>query len=246
MEVLRVVDVKKYFGGVRALDGVSFTISKGEIVAIVGPNGAGKTTLINTISGYIMPDHGRIVFMGNDVTKLSPIERIRLGIARSFQFANIFDNMTVYENILAAVVSRKGYTKKLLDVVDAFEDATSEAEEIIELFGLEDVAYSYPTEISYGDRKLVDVAIAFALDPKLLLMDEPTSGVATKEKDVIMQKITTAIRRKGVTSIIVEHDMDIVFRYTDRMIVMHQGKVLAQGKPDEILRNEEIKKVFMG
>ncbi len=246
MEVLRVIDVKKYFGGVRALDGVSFTIDRGEIVAIVGPNGAGKTTLINTISGYIIPDQGQIIFMGHDVTRLSPIERIRMGIARSFQFANVFDNMSVYENILSAVISRKGYTRNLLNVVDTFEDAIAEAEEIIKLFGLEDVAHFYPTEISYGDRKLVDVAIAFALNPKLLLMDEPTSGVATKEKDAIMQKITKAIRGRGVTSIIVEHDMDIVFRYTDRIIVMHQGKVLAEGKPDEILQNDEVKRVFMG
>ncbi len=246
MAILRVVDVKKYFGGVKALDGVSFTIESGEIVAIVGPNGAGKTTLINTISGYIVPDHGQIIFIGEDVTRQSPIERIRRGIARSFQFANIFDNLTVYENILAAIVSRKKYTKEVLKIIDTFTDAATEAEDLLKLFGLESSASSYPTEISYGDRKLLDVAIAFALEPKLLLMDEPTSGVATREKDTIMQRITSAIRKKNITSVIVEHDMDIVFRYSDRMIVMHQGRVLTQGRPEEVAKNEEVKKVLLG
>lgn len=246
MDVLRVVDVKKYFGGVRALDGVSFTIESGEIIAIVGPNGAGKTTLINAISGYVVPDYGQIIFMDENITKHPPIERIQKGIARSFQFANIFDNLTVYENILAAVVSKKGYTRKPLKIIDNFIDAAGEVEDLIKLFGLEAVAESYPTEISYGDRKLLDVAIAFALEPKLLLMDEPTSGVATREKDALMQRITSAIRKKNITSIIVEHDMDIVLRYSNRIIVMHQGKVLTQGKPDEVMRNEDVKRVLLG
>ncbi|MEM1583070.1 MAG: ABC transporter ATP-binding protein [Nitrososphaerota archaeon] len=246
MEVLKLLKVKKSFGGVRALDNISIALSEGEVVMVIGPNGAGKTTLINVISGYLYPDEGRIMYMGEDITRYPPLERVGKGIVRSFQLVNTFDKLTVYENILVSVLSRKKYQYAFRKILDEYTDALEETENILKLFGLSDEADENIMSISYGDRKLVDVAISFALNPKLIMLDEPTSGVATKDKDNIMEKILDVIRKTKVTSIIIEHDMDIVFRYGVRIIVMHQGRIIADGEVEEIRKNEEIKKVLLG
>lgn len=246
MEVLKLLEVKKSFGGVRALDNISIALSEGEVVMVIGPNGAGKTTLINVISGYLYPDEGRIMYMGEDITRYPPLERVGKGIVRSFQLVNTFDKLTVYENILVSVLSRKKYQYAFRKILDEYTDALEETENILKLFGLSDEADENIMSISYGDRKLVDVAISFALNPKLIMLDEPTSGVATKDKDNIMEKILDVIRKTKVTSIIIEHDMDIVFRYGVRIIVMHQGRIIADGEVEEIRKNEEIKKVLLG
>ncbi|MEM0080120.1 MAG: ABC transporter ATP-binding protein [Nitrososphaerota archaeon] len=246
MEILKLVNLKKYFGGVRALDGISTTLHEGEVVTIIGPNGAGKTTLINTISGYVFPDSGRIIYMNEDITKSTPIERVNKGIVRSFQLVNTFDKLTVYENILVSLISSRKYQNKMTKTLDSYTDILEEAENILKLFELGDKADNLITSISYGDRKLVDVAISFALNPKLIMLDEPTSGVATKDKDDIMKKILEAIMKTGVTAMIIEHDMDIVFRYGKRVMVMHQGKIIADGGVEEIRKDEEIKKILLG
>lgn len=246
MEVLKLINLKKYFGGVRALDDISAILHEGEVVTIIGPNGAGKTTLVNAISGYVLPDSGRIIYMDEDITKSTPIERVNKGIVRSFQLVNTFDKLTVYENILISLISNKKYHNQMTKTLDSYTDILGEAENILKLFGLEDRADNIITSISYGDRKLVDVAISFALNPKLIMLDEPTSGVATKDKDDIMKKILEAITKTGVTAMIIEHDMDIVFRYGKRVIVMHQGKIIADGGVEEIRRDEEIKKILLG
>lgn len=246
MEILELINVRKYFGGVRALDNVSITLHEGEVVMIIGPNGAGKTTLVNVVSGYVPLDSGRIIYMLEDITKLPPIERVSRGIVRSFQLVNTFNKLTVYENILVSLISRKKYQNKLNKIIDNYTDILEEAETILKLFGLDGMADKSITSISYGDRKLVDVAISFALSPRLIMLDEPTSGVATKDKDEIMKKILEVIKKTGVTAIIIEHDMDIVFRYGKRIIVMHQGKIIADGGSEEIRKDEEIKKLLLG
>lgn len=246
MEVLKLIDVRKHFGGVKALDNLSTTIKEGEHTMIIGPNGAGKTTLVNTISGYIYPDAGKIIYMGEDITRSPPVERVSKGIVRSFQLVNIFDKMTVYENILASLFSMRKYSSKLTRLINSYADTLDEAEDILKLFGLSDIANESVSNISYGDKKLLDVAIAFGLNPKLIILDEPTSGVATKDKDDIMKKISEIIRKAGITSIIIEHDMDIVFRYGRRIIVMHQGKIIADGEAEEIRRKEEVRRVLLG
>lgn len=246
VEILKLLNVKKYFGGVRALDDVSITLNEGEVVMIIGPNGAGKTTLVNVISGYVLPDSGRVIYINEDITRATPVERVRKGIVRSFQLVSVFNRLTVYENILASLISRRRYQNNMIKVLDDYADVLEEAERILKLFGLDSKADSSIASISYGDRKLVDVAISFALNPRLIMLDEPTSGVATKDKDIVMEKILEAIRKTGVTAMIIEHDMDIVFRYGKRIIVMHQGKVIADEEAKEIRENEEIKRVLLG
>jgi branched-chain amino acid transport system ATP-binding protein len=246
MEILKLIDVKKYFGGVRALENITTTLDEGELVMVIGPNGAGKTTLVNVISGYIFPDGGRIIYLGEEITRHPPLKRIEKGIVRSFQLVNIFDGLTVYENLMTALFSRWKNYSKMYKLVDQYVEVSNEAENILKLFGLIDVADKNIKSISYGDRKLLDVAISFAMNPKLIMLDEPTSGVATKDKYEIMEKILEIIRKTKVTSIIIEHDMDIVFRYGGRVIVMHQGRIIADGEAEEVRRNEEVKKVLLG
>lgn len=246
MEVLKLHELKKSFGGVKALDNISTVLNEGEVIMVIGPNGAGKTTLVNVISGYLYPDEGRIIYMDEDITRIPPLERVSRGIVRSFQLVNTFNRLTVYENILISTLSNKKYQYKLTKTLDIYTDALEEAENILKLFGLSEKADENIMNISYGDRKLVDIAISFALNPKLIMLDEPTSGVATKDKDSIIEKILDVIRRTKVTSIIIEHDMDIVFRYGKRITVMHQGKIIADGEVEEIRKNEEVRKVLLG
>lgn len=246
MEVLKIENVKKYFGGVKALDNISITLYEGEVVMVIGPNGAGKTTLVNVISGYIPPDDGRIVYAGEDITRYSALKRIEKGIVRSFQLVNTFDGLTVYENLLVSLFSRRKLQDKMHKLMDSYVDLLDEAENLLKLFGLNDVADKNVKNISYGDRKLLDIAISFALNPKLIMLDEPTSGVATKDKDDIIKRILNIIEKTNVTSIIIEHDMDIVFRYGKRIIVMHQGRIIADGTAEEIKRNEEVKQILLG
>lgn len=246
MDILKLVNVKKYFGGVKALENVSTVLYEGEVVMIIGPNGAGKTTLVNVISGYLLPDDGKIIYAGEDITRYSALRRIEKGIVRSFQLINIFDRLTVYENLLASLFSRRKLQNKMYKLIDRYVDILDEAENLLKLFGLNDVADKNVKSISYGDRKLLDIAISFAMNPKLIMLDEPTSGVATKDKDDIMKKILEIIQKTNVTSIIIEHDMDIVFRYGKRIIAMHQGRIMADGAVEEVKNNEEVKRVLLG
>jgi branched-chain amino acid transport system ATP-binding protein len=244
--LLELRDLRKSFGNVRALDGVSFRLRKGEKITIIGPNGAGKTTLVNAISGYLRPESGSIIFNGIDITRKSPVERVKMGIVRSFQLVSVFNNLTVFENILASIISRKDLLRKPITPFINIEDAINEAEEILTLFGLDSKSHLYPLDLSQGDRKLLDIAVAFALRPSLLMLDEPTSGVATKEKHSIMAKIYEILDKTGTAGIVIEHDMDVVFKHSKRIVVMHQGKVLVDGDPEEIRKNDSVKQILMG
>jgi len=247
-EILALRDLSKHFGGVRAVDRVSLKVYEREHISIIGPNGAGKTTLVNLISGYLKPTGGAIIYYGRDITGLDPVGRIRMGVVRSFQLVNIFNNLTVFENILIPIISRRGAmaVKSLMKVIDRDREMMDEAEEILRIFDLSEQADKYPAELSQGDRKLLDIALAFALKPRLIMLDEPTSGVATKEKHVIMEKIYGILEKAGITSIVIEHDMDIVFKYSQRIVVMHQGRVIADGAPEEIRRRDDIKSLLIG
>ncbi|MHC1586250.1 MAG: ABC transporter ATP-binding protein [Candidatus Hecatellaceae archaeon] len=244
--MLVVQDLRKYFGEVKAVDRVNFKIEKGEIVSLVGPNGAGKTTLVNLISGYLNPDGGKIVFLGKDITYASPPSRVKLGIGRSFQIVSVFENNTVLDNVRTPLFSAYRKTRSLLKIADAYTDITNEALRILETFGLLDKADLYPPNLSEGDRKILDVAVAFALKPKLLLLDEPTSGVATRDKFRIMDILVSVLRKEQTSALIIEHDMDIVSSYSDRVMVMHEGKLLAEGKPSEVMEDKNVKAVLFG
>jgi branched-chain amino acid transport system ATP-binding protein len=246
MSLLETVHLKKYFGETRAVDDVSLAIEEGEFVSLVGPNGAGKTSLCNVVSAYYAPDSGQILFDGRDVTRAAATERVKAGIARSFQLVNLFDDLTAFDNVALAIFSREGKTGNMAALAHLDRAVTAEADAVLKQFGLSGKRDEHARDLAQGERKLLDVALAYALRPKLLFLDEPTSGVSTRDKGQIMDTIASVVRGEGITAVIIEHDMDVVFKYSDRIVAMHQGAILAQGAPDEIRRNDEVAIVLLG
>ena len=246
VSLLATKQLKKHFGDTRAVDGVDFAVSPGEVVALIGANGAGKTTLVNLISGLLRPDSGTVIFDGADVTHQSIHDRIKAGIARSFQLVNLFDQLTCLDNVALAIFSREGKTHRLMALADQDRPVREEAVAVLQQFGLEPKAAMVAAGLAQGERKLLDVAVAYALRPRLLFLDEPTSGVSTREKAPIMDIITAIVRSGKITAVIIEHDMDVVFTYSDRIVVMHEGTILADGMPDEIRRNEQVTTMLLG
>ena len=244
--LLEIRGITKAFGQHRAVDAVTLTIYRGELLGLIGSNGAGKTTLVNLISGLFPADEGSLLCEGRDITRQSVNERIRAGIARSFQLVNLFDQLSVLDNALLTILARDGKTRRLLSLASRDTGARDEALEVLGRFGLADQATRLAGAISQGERKLLDVAVAYALKPRLLFLDEPTSGVSTREKAPIMDTVTSVVRAEGITAVVIEHDMDIVFRYSDRIVAMHQGTILAQGSPDEIRRNPQVTANLLG
>jgi branched-chain amino acid transport system ATP-binding protein len=246
MALLQTIALKRYFGDTRAVDNVNITIEEREFVSLVGPNGAGKTSLINVITALLRQDSGQILFKGQDITRSSVTQRVKAGIARSFQLVNVFDDLSAFENVALAIFSREGKTAHLVALAHLDTDVTSEADRVVDQFGLAGKRNINARDLAQGERKLLDVALAYALKPKLLFLDEPTSGVSTRDKGQIMDTIASVVRREGITAVIVEHDMDVVFKYSDRIVVMAQGAILAQGTPDEIRNNEQVAMVLLG
>ena len=177
---------------------------------------------------------------------MSPQERIKRGIARSFQLVALYDKLSVLDNIRIAILSRTGKTRKIFSLLENDGVVREEALQLLEMFGLTGKEHLLPTSISHGDRKLLDVCIAFALNPKLIMLDEPTSGVSRREKMAIMDKIVSIMHSKSVATILVEHDMDVVFNYSERVVVMHEGKIMFEGKPKEVKEDNEVKRVLLG
>jgi branched-chain amino acid transport system ATP-binding protein len=244
--LLQTAKLTKYFGDTHAVDKVDFTIGEGEVLALIGSNGAGKTSLVNLCSGLYSPDSGTIHFRGEDITKQTVQNRISSGIARSFQVVNLFDDLTVLDNVALSIFSREKMTRRLFTLADRQEAVWTEARDILRQFGLEAKSDQRAGGISQGERKLLDVAVAYALKPQLLFLDEPTSGVSTREKAPIMDVISSIVRSHRITAVVIEHDMDIIFKYSDRIVVMHQGVVLASGSPEEIRNNETVKDAVFG
>jgi len=238
--------LSKRFGENRAVDAVDFTVTKGEVLALIGSNGAGKTTLVNLISGLLKHDTGAIHFDGRDLSQASIHERIRAGIARSFQLVNLFDYLSTLDNVALAIFARQGKTKRLGTLADSDSGVRDEATAFLRQFGLEAKAWMLAGGLSQGERKLLDVAVACALRPKLLFLDEPTSGVSTREKAPIMDIVSGIVRSEQITAVVIEHDMDVVFTYSDRIVAMHQGRILASGTPDEIRRNDLVTTNLLG
>jgi len=245
--LLEARDLTKHYGAFRALDGVSLAIGRGEFVSIIGPNGAGKSTLINVLTGVSAPTSGTVSFDGHDVTGVGSVALARLGMARSFQLVQIFPDLTVIETLQAAAVSRLGRGHRLFASLARDREVRDGALEVAELFGLADKRAALARHLPQGDKKLLDVASAFALRPKMILLDEPTSGVSTADKTAIMETLVAACRRVGIEAVLqVEHDMDIVFGYSDRIVALHQGRVLADGPPREIETNAEVIDAVIG
>ena len=246
MTLLRTDGLLKLFGDFHAVDKVNFTVEKGEVLALVGSNGAGKTTLVNVITGFYVPDGGTIHFKDVDVTHDTVNERVRSGIARSFQLVNLFDQMTAFDNIALPVFSRERKTRRFLVPSVGDSAVRDEAQALLEQFGLADKAGVLAGGLAQGERKLLDVAAAYALRPSLLFLDEPTSGVSTRDKAKIMDIVSAVVRAGHISAVIIEHDMDVVFRYSDRIVMMHEGRILADGKPDEIRNNEMVAMTLVG
>ena len=245
--ILRAEGIRKLYGEFCALDGVSLAIDAGEFVSIIGPNGAGKSTLINVLTGVVRPTAGAVRFKDRDVTGIGPARLARLGMARSFQLVQIFPALTVLETLQAAVVSRLGRGTRLLASLAADHEVRERAREVAELFGLGDKRHARAKHLPQGDKKLLDVASAFALRPEIILLDEPTSGVSTADKTAIMETLVAASKRSGIRAIIqVEHDMDIVFAYSDRIIALHEGRVLADGPPAALEADRRVVDTVIG
>jgi branched-chain amino acid transport system ATP-binding protein len=247
MAVLEAAGVTKFYGDYCALNGVSLAIDEGQFVSIIGPNGAGKTTLVNVLTGLLVPNAGVVRFKGEDVAGVGPVRLARLGMARSFQLVTIFPKLTVAETLAVAAVSRLGRGHRLLASLARDRRVEARVVEVAELFGLADKLGRPAQTLPQGDKKLLDVASAFALDPEVILLDEPTSGVSTRDKHAIMEVLVGAARRIGIKAIIqVEHDMDIVFGYSDRIIALHQGRVLADTTPEGIRSDAEVVATVIG
>jgi branched-chain amino acid transport system ATP-binding protein len=244
--LLKTVDLRKQFGETKACDGLNFIVHKGEFLSLVGSNGAGKTTLVNLISAHLQPDSGRILFEDRDITFMTVTERIRAGIARSFQIVSLFDALSVFDNVSLSVFSREGKAVRMASLADHDQDVRRESLEVLGQFGLASKASVMAGDLAQGERKLLDVAVAYALHPRLLFLDEPTSGVSSHEKGQIMDTVSSVVRGGQVTAVVIEHDMDVVFRYSDRIVMMHEGAFLADGTPDEIRANQDVASILLG
>ena len=232
------------FGGVKAADGIDLDVLDGEFLAIIGPNGAGKTTFINMTTGYLKPQGGEIHFAGERILGLSPRAIVRRGIARSFQLPQLFTEHTVLENAAMAVAAREGFFSALKPLLrPAWRE---EAMDLLARFGLTAIAETRADALNEGARKLADIAMAVALRPRLLLMDEPTSGVAASEKMEIVERLATVLRDARVTAVFVEHDMEVVGRFADRVAVWSQGRIAALGQPERILNDPDVRREVIG
>ncbi|MDP6526197.1 MAG: ABC transporter ATP-binding protein [Kiritimatiellia bacterium] len=242
--ILKAEGLKKHFGGVRAVDGVDFSLRKGEISSIIGPNGAGKTSLFNLLTGHVPPDSGTVIFKEETITKLSPHQICKRGIGRSFQRINIFSSLPVFVNVQVAVLSQQGKSLNLFS--PARNLVRRETLQILESAGLEELAGHTAGSLSHGDQKRVELAIALANNPDLLLLDEPTAGMSPQETASSIELIERVTRERGLTLLFTEHDMDMVFSISQTVTVMHQGRIIASGTPREVRSNENVQRVYLG
>lgn len=240
-------NVSKAYGEFVALDGVSLSIAEGELVSIVGPNGAGKTTLVNVLTGLLKPTTGVVRFKGDDIAGIGPVRLAQRGMARAFQLVHIFPAMTVAESIAVAVVSQMGRSLRLFASAKNDAAVNNRVREVAAIFGLDGKLDSEARLLSQGEKKLLDIASAFALSPEVILLDEPTSGVSSGDKHGIMKNVIDAARRAGVKAIIlVEHDMDLVAEYSSRIVALTAGRVLADRPPAEFFSDPEIIAAVVG
>lgn len=242
--VLIVEGLSRNFGGVQAVNDVNLTVPAGQMRAVIGPNGAGKSTFFNLLTGYIPCNSGRILFRGKDVTGMPPHSLCRLGLGRTFQINSIFASATVLENAQVALFAHRRRIWNMWAAADKL--FVREAEALLATLGLEDRAGKLGSELSYGDRRRLEVALALACEPQLLLLDEPTAGMSIADKPGMVELIRKVSRERGVTVVLIEHDMDVVFSVADEITVLHQGAVVAQGTPQEIKANEQVQQIYLG
>ncbi len=249
-EILRVENIAKYFGGIRAVDGVSFNLEKGQLVGLIGPNGSGKTTLINVISGVYKPDKGKIFFKGEDITGMDPWTIYHKGIVRSFQVPRLFQKMLVFENVMVAHRNQKGENPLIAPLHRMWESQELEygrksLKSLVE-FQLSRVRNNWSTELSGGQMKLVEITRAMMSEPSLLLLDEPAAGVAPKLAMEIFSHIIRLRDEYNLTFLIVEHRLDILFNYVERVLVMNYGELIYDGDPEGVYKDPRVIDAYLG
>ncbi len=244
--MLSVRNLSKRFGGVRAVDDVSLDVQARETVALIGPNGAGKTTFYNLLSGRMQPTQGTIVFEGRDVTGLSPHRISRLGISRSFQITNVFPELTLAQNVEVALTALHGKSFSLFASAASDRALHEEALALLGRLGLAPLAATRAGVLSYGDKRLLEIAIVLATRPRLVLLDEPTAGMTPEETRAVTRLVRELAESTKQTFLITEHDMEVVFGLADRIVVLHRGRVLAQGSADEIRNSREVREAYLG
>jgi len=242
--LLETVNVTKRFGGLTALDDVNYSVRAGEVRGIIGPNGAGKTTFFNVITGDLKPTSGRIFIKGEDVTDLPPYLICQKGLSRTFQLTFIFPEMTVYDSIWVGINSRAKAPWNPMIPAKRVRSISQKVEEICELMGLSGKMNESATNLSYGDQKILEIAMALSTDPAILLLDEPTQGVSPKETDAISEVIEKLSKR--MTIVLIEHSMDVVLRLCHLITVLSEGRVIAEGSPEEVSKNEEVQRIYLG
>ena len=243
-KVLEVHELAKSFGGVQAVKNLSFDLAEGRLLAMIGPNGAGKSTCFNLINGQLRPDYGRVVIMGKKINGYKPRQVWKLGVGRTFQITSTFASMTVLENIKMAVLSHHRQTKALFSKVRRLY--TEESMELLKLVGIEDQHDRACGVLAYGDLKRVELAVALANQPKLLLMDEPTAGMGPAERQSLMELTSNIVRNQNIGVLFTEHDMEVVFTHSDRIIVLNRGELVAEGTPAEVRENIEVQEIYLG
>jgi branched-chain amino acid transport system ATP-binding protein len=243
--ILETLGVSRFFGAVKAADNLSIRLEEGQIVGIVGPNGSGKTTFVNIVTGYIKPTTGRVLFRDRDITRLRPREVTVLGIARSFQIPQLYGHLTILESMLIALSVQE---KRHWDFWRPLrtEDRVERARRTLHQFGFQDGVDQQVSTLPEGGRKVLDVALSFALQPSVLLLDEPTSGVSVDDKFGVMDTLIQVVRASGVTAVFVEHDMDVVARYADRVLVFAEGRILADDRPEAVFANPAVRTHVLG
>ena len=242
--VLSADNLVKRFGGITATGNVTLHLARGARHALIGPNGAGKTTLINLLTGVLDPTEGRIVLEGEDITRLAPHERVRRGMVRTFQINQLFASMTPLQTLALVIAQHRGQGARWWKPLGSDPAVSRRAEELLETFRLTEVMDQRTEHLAYGKRRLLEIAIALACEPRVLLLDEPVAGVPAGEREEILQ--TVAALPADVSVLLIEHDMDLVFSFARRMTVVVNGTVLTEGNPDEIANDPQVKAVYLG
>jgi branched-chain amino acid transport system ATP-binding protein len=244
--LLKVENLTKAFGRVVTANGLNFEINSGEITSIIGPNGAGKSTLINVLSGSLPADAGRVFLQGREITRLATHRRVRLGLCRSFQVVNVFPGLTVFQNIQIPVLGEVRKAHHIFRDLRREEEVSERVMEVLERLKLVERSDSLATELSHGDQRLLEIGIALAVKPKLLFLDEPTAGMNPIERAEILENIRRLSATGRTTFVIVEHDMDVVFSLSDRVMVLHRGDIVCDGTPDVVKSDEQVRECYLG
>jgi branched-chain amino acid transport system ATP-binding protein len=245
--ILEIHKLSKFFGRVVAALNINLNFQAGVLTSIIGPNGAGKSTLINMLSGSLSPDSGRIVFEGREITHLPIHRRVQLGLCRSFQVVNVFPQLSVFDNVQIPVLATQNRAKRFLRPVSGEENVHKEVEDILDRIGLGgEKAHVTASALSHGDQRVLEVGIALAAKPRILFLDEPTAGMNPVERVRILENIRNLSRQGKTTFVIVEHDMDVVFSLSERVIVLHHGVVIGDGTTEEIKNNSKVREVYLG